>query len=438
MTTEQFPVLAIVGRPNVGKSTLFNRLVGERDAIVFDTPGVTRDRKHGKVEWAGKSFTIIDTGGYVPGSDDLFERAIREQAEYAIEEADAVMLVVDVHDGVTPLDIELAAILRRSRKPIWLVANKVDSARFDTAHVEFFELGLGNPYPVSALGGRQTGDLLDAITTSFKKKGTIKADKRLKVGILGKPNVGKSSLVNALLGKERHVVTPIPGTTRDPVDSIMKVDGEEIVLIDTAGLRKKSKVIESVEFFSALRTLKALERSDVIVLLLDAQSGVDKQDMHIVDLILQRRRSAMIAVNKWDLVEKETNTALEYERDIRDRLGEHNYLPVLFISAKTKQRITKVIEQASRIDAEQRRRIPTSKLNKLLMADIERNPPKTSSPKEIRIKYITQLKSTPPLFAFFCNEPKLVQESYRRFLEHRVREHFGFEGVPIGITFRNK
>ncbi len=438
MTPSQIPVIAIVGRPNVGKSTLFNRLIGERDAIVLDTPGVTRDRKYGSVEWSGKSFTIIDTGGYVPGSEDLFERAIREQAEIAIQEADAVLFVVDGRDGVTPLDRELTAILRKSRKPIWLAVNKIDSERYDPALHEFHELGLGDPLPVAALGGRQVGDLLDAITQTFAKRGRTRSEKRLRIGIIGKPNVGKSSLVNALLGQERNLVTPIPGTTRDPVDSILKIHGEEIVLIDTAGLRRKSKVKESIEFYSTLRTLKALERSDVIVLLLDASTGADKQDVHIVDLVLARRRPAVIAVNKWDLVEKETNTALEFERTIRDRLGEHDYLPVLFISAKTRQRIIKVVEKAKELHAEQQRRISTSKLNKTIMADIERTPPRSSSPKEIKIKYVTQLKTNPPLFAFFCNEPKLVEESYRRFLENRLREHFGFHGVPLGIVFRRK
>ncbi len=437
-SSPSIPIVAIVGRPNVGKSTLFNRLVGERDAIVFDTPGVTRDRKYGTVEWAGRTFTVIDTGGYVPRSDDVFERAIREQAHFAIEEADAVVFVVDAIDGLTPLDKELAAILRTSQKPIHVAVNKVDSAKRDSGDAEFYALGLGTPHRIAALGGRQVGDFLDVITDGFTRKPRASRDRRLKLAIVGKPNVGKSSLVNALLGVNRQVVTEVPGTTRDPIDSILNFQGEEVILVDTAGLRKRSKIVESIEFYSALRTLKALERSDVAVILLDASQGVDKQDVHIVDSVVEHRRSAVLAVNKWDLVDKETNTAVQYERAIRDRLGLHEHFPMVFVSALTRQRVVKVVELAREVDVEQRRKITTSKLNKLLMADIENTPPSAKGPKEIRIKYVTQIKSAPPMFAFFCNEPKLVQENYRRFLENRIRHHFGFAGVPISIAFRAK
>jgi GTP-binding protein len=437
-TDPRIPIVAIVGRPNVGKSTLFNRLVGERDAIVYDTPGVTRDRKYGTVEWAGRSFTVIDTGGYVPRSDDVFEEAIREQAHLAIEEADAVVFVVDGIVGLTPLDRELADILRTSQKPIHLAVNKVDSDRRELGQAEFYGLGLGTPHSIAALGGRAIGDFLDVVTDGFAKRARAPKDRRLKIAVVGKPNVGKSSLVNALIGKKRQVVTDIPGTTRDPIDAIVHYQGEEVVLVDTAGLRKRSKIEESIEFYSALRTLKALERCDVAVVLLDGSQGVDKQDVHIVDAVVERHRSAIIAVNKWDLVEKETNTALQYERAIRSRLGLHEHFPMVFVSALTRQRVTKIIELARAVDAEQRRKITTSKLNKLLMADIEATPPTARGPKEIRIKYVTQVRTAPPLFAFFCNEPKLVHENYRRFIENRIRHHFGFAGVPVGISFRTK
>lgn len=431
-------IIAIVGRPNVGKSTLFNRLIGAREAIVHDLPGVTRDRKYAEAEWAGKRFTIIDTGGYIPRAENVIERGIREQAEIAIQEADAVLFVVDANDGVLELDREIANILRKSEKTVHLVVNKVDSARQEINKNEFYALGLGEPFAISALGGRQIGDFLDAITASFRTNGSEKKESRLKIAIVGKPNVGKSSLVNALLGKKRQLVTEIPGTTRDPVDSVLKYHGEEIILVDTAGLKKRKQMLESVEFYSALRTLKSIERSDVAIILFDADRGVDVQDLHIVETALEHRRPSIIAVNKWDLVEKETNTARRYEQAIRRRLGQYDFLPILFISALTKQRITKVIDLAKVLHAEQCKRIETSDLNEQLLPEIEHNPPKSSSPKEIKIKYITQLKTRPPMFAFFTNHPKLVQESYKRFLEHKIREHFGFSGVPLTLVFKQK
>lgn len=431
-------IIAIVGRPNVGKSTLFNRLIGAREAIVHDLPGVTRDRKYAEAEWAGKRFTIIDTGGYLPRAENTIERGIREQAEIAIQEADAVLFVVDAKDGVVELDREIADILRKSEKTVHVVVNKVDSARQEINKNEFYALGLGEPFAISALGGRQIGDFLDAITASFQTNGSEKKESRLKIAIVGKPNVGKSSLVNALLGKKRQLVTEIPGTTRDPVDSVLKYHGEEIILVDTAGLKKRKQMLESVEFYSALRTLKSIERSDVAIILFDADRGIDVQDLHIVETALEHRRPSIIAVNKWDLVEKETNTARRYEQAIRRRLGQYDFLPIIFISALTKQRITKVIDLAKVLHAEQCKRIETSDLNEQLLPEIERNPPKSSSPKEIKIKYITQLKTRPPMFAFFTNHPKLVQESYKRFLEHKIREHFGFSGVPLTLVFKQK
>lgn len=431
-------IVAIVGRPNVGKSTLFNRIFGSREAIVFDTPGVTRDRRYAEAEWAGKSFIMIDTGGFVPESDDIFEKAIREQADIAIEEADSIIFIVDALEGVTPLDKEIADILRRSNKPIHLVVNKIDSEQHENSISEFYSLGLGEPIGIAALGGRQIGDFLDIITLDIKKTARGKKEKRLRLAVVGKPNVGKSSLVNALIGKTRQVVTAIPGTTRDPIDTILEYKGEEIILVDTAGLRKHSKIKESIEFYSTIRTLHAIERSDVAVILFDATQGVDKQDLLIVDETMERHRSAIIVVNKWDLIEKETNTAREYELAIERNLGLYDFLPVVFVSALTKQRIMKVIDMAKEVHKQQSRRISTSALNKAITAEIEKYPPKSSTPKEIKIKFATQIKTNPPMFAFFCNYPKLVQESYKRFLMNKLREHFGFTGVPLGIVFKEK
>ena len=321
-------IIAIVGRPNVGKSTLFNRLVGERDAIVHDLPGVTRDRKYADTDWAGKHFTIIDTGGYIPRAENAIEQGMREQAEIAINEADAVLFVVDANDGVLELDRDIANILRKSHKKVHLVVNKIDSAQHEINKNEFYELGLGEPIAISALGGRLIGDFLDLVTEPFASNGSNETESRLRIAIIGKPNVGKSSLVNALLGKKRQVVTNVPGTTRDPIDSILKYHGEEIILVDTAGLKKKKQMLESLEFFSALRTMKAIERSDVSVILLDAERGIDKQDQHIVEAALQRRRASIIAVNKWDLVEKDTNTARLFEQEIQRRLGIETRLSV--------------------------------------------------------------------------------------------------------------
>jgi GTPase len=431
-------IVAIIGRPNVGKSTLFNRIFGSREAIVFDTPGVTRDRRYAEAEWAGKSFTMIDTGGFVPKSDDVFEKAIREQANIAIEEADSIVFVVDALEGLTPLDKEIADILRRSNKPIHLVVNKIDSAQHENARIEFYSLGLGEPIGIAALGGRQIGDFLDLITSDIKKETRVKKEKRLRLAIIGKPNVGKSSLVNSLIGNTRQVVTDIPGTTRDPIDTVLEYQGEEIILVDTAGLRKKSKISESIEFYSTIRTLHAIERSDVAVILFDATQGVDKQDLQIVDTTMERHRSAMIVVNKWDLVEKETNTARQYEIAIGKNLGLYDFLPIIFVSALTKQRITKVVDIAKEVHVQQSRRISTSALNKAIMPDIGATPPKSSTSKEIKIKFVTQIKTNPPMFAFFCNYPKLVQESYKRFLMNKLHEHFGFVGVPLGIVFKEK
>ena len=432
-------ILAIVGRPNVGKSTLFNRLVGAREAIVHDEPGVTRDRHYATAEWAGKTFSLIDTGGFVPDSEDVFEKAIREQAEIAIEEASAVIFVVDASEGITPLDADIAGILRKSKKQIHLIVNKVDNADKEPDSAPFFRLGLGDPFSISALGGRNIGDFLDLVTKRLPQEDTdAVADPRLKLAIVGKPNVGKSSLVNVLIGKKRNIVTPIPGTTRDAIDSILHYEGEDIVLIDTAGLRRKSRVKESVEFYSTLRSLKSIDRCDVAILLVDAESGVDKQDLRIMEIIAERHCGIVLAANKWDAVEKNDQTARAYEKALRDLLRIYDYVPIVFISALKKQRVFKAIDIAKTVFAEQNKRISTNKLNSVMLKIIAETTPSSSTGKEIKLNYITQVKTNPPAFAFFANEPKLVQDKYKRFLERKLRENFGFEGVPLSLYFRKK
>jgi GTP-binding protein len=431
-------LIALVGRPNVGKSTLFNRFIGARNAIVHDMPGVTRDRHYADAEWGGKQFTLIDTGGFVPRSDDIIEAAVREQAEIAIEEADVVLFIVDAIEGLQPGDEEIADILRRSRKKVFLVVNKIDGDSRESNAAEFFRLGLGEPLSTSALAGRKIGDLLDVITAGAGVPSGEPPDPRLKLAIVGKPNVGKSSLVNALLGEKRHIVTEQPGTTRDPIDTVVRHQGEEILLVDTAGLRKKGKIRESVEFYSALRTLKSIDRCDVAVVVLDATSGLEHQDLRIIETVTERRRAGLIAVNKWDRIEKDSRTAAAYERALHERLRIYHFLPVLFVSALERQRIFKVIELARELDAEQNKRITTSELNQALGPDIERFPPRSKSGKELKIKFITQVKTKPPLFTFFCSDPRRVEDSYRRYLENKIRDHFSFRGVPILLSFKKK
>lgn len=431
-------IVAIVGRPNVGKSTLFNRVLGYRDAIVHDLPGVTRDRHYEEVEWAGKTFTLIDTGGYLPKTSDIIQQAIREQVAAAIEEAHAIVFLVDAVEGITPLDEEIANILRKTNKKVYLVVNKVDSEKREADVVQFYRLGLGDPIAVSAYAGRKVGDFLDSITRDVPKTSQETQDPRLKIAIIGKPNVGKSSLVNVLVGAERSIVTDIPGTTRDPVDSLVRFHGEEILLVDTAGLRRRSRIKESVEFFSVLRTIKSIERCDVAVILVDAVQGMDKQDLRIIQRVAERKRPMLLAVNKWDIVEKDETTARRFEQTIRTMLRRYDYIPVVFISAKTKQRVVKVIELAKTIFARAQTRIPTHKLNDVLLRQIKDKPPASALGKEIKIKYVTQVRSNPPLFTFFVNEPKLVDDSYKRFLENEIRRHFEFTGVPLTLQFKLK
>jgi len=433
------PLIAIIGRPNVGKSTLFNRIIGAQHAIVHDEPGVTRDRHYAQAEWTGKKFMLIDTGGFVPNSDEVFEKAIREQSQIAIQEADKILFVVDGKDGVTPMDKEIALILRKSNKKVHLVVNKIDSAGEEHATADFHHLGLGEPISIAALGGRKIGDFLDVITSEYPV--TVQdeeKDKQLRIAIIGKPNVGKSSLTNALLGYERSIVTPIAGTTRDPIDSVIKYYGEEIVLIDTAGLMRKSRIKHNVDFYSTIRTLKAIERCNLAVIVFDATTPLEKQDLRIVQTAVEKHIGIVIAVNKWDAIEKDHETAKEYERVLRSKLRTYDYIPIIFISAKTKQRIYKLLELSKQIHQNRAMRIPTSSLNEALLADIHHYPPSTKTGKDVKLNYVTQVKTQPPVFAFFANEPQLITDVYKRYLENRIRHHFGFQGVPLTLVFKRK
>jgi len=430
-------IIAIVGRPNVGKSTLYNRLTESRKAIVDDFSGVTRDRHYGQAEWIGKKFTVIDTGGFVQGSDDVFESAIREQVLIAIEEASVVLFVVDVTTGITDLDDEIAHVLRKSSKPVFVVANKVDSAKQHHDSAEFYGFGLGEIYNISSMTGSGTGELLDDVVEHFEIE--EEDDSELpKFTIVGRPNVGKSSLTNALLGKERNIVTPIAGTTRDSIHIHYNQFGHEFLLVDTAGLRRKSKVNEDIEFYSVMRTIKALEDSDVVILMLDAKDGIEAQDINIFHLAEKNKKGIMILVNKWDTVEKDHKTAKLFEESIRSKIAPFSDVPIIFTSVTEKQRIFKTVETAMEVYQNKTKKIPTSKLNDVMLDIIEKYPPPANKGKFIKIKYVTQLPGRSPMFAFFCNLPQYIKDPYKRFVENKIREHFDFKGVPIQIYFRQK
>lgn len=433
-------IVAIVGRPNVGKSTLFNRLVGMRKAIVDEVAGVTRDRHYGRCEWCGREFSVIDTGGFATNSDDVFETEIRKQVVLAIEEADVVLFLCDVGTGITDYDMAVADILRRSKKPILLAANKVDTGdKMYDMHV-FNSLGLGEPWAIAAASGSGTGDLLDKILEILPEKESEPEVKEIPyITIVGKPNVGKSSLTNALLGEERNIVTPVAGTTRDSISTLYNKYGYEFMLVDTAGLRKKAKVKEDLEFYSVMRSVRSIESSDVCILMLDAQSGVEAQDMAIFNLILKNKKGCVIVVNKWDLVEnKDSNTMKEHKSVILSKLAPFTDVPVIFTSVINKQRILEVLEAAAMVYQNRSKKISTSKLNEFMLPEIENFPPPSTKGKYIKIKYITQLPSQTPSFAFFCNLPQYIREDYKRFLENKIRKHFDFTGVPIQIFLRQK
>lgn len=434
-------LLAIVGRPNVGKSTLFNRLVGMRQAIVDETAGVTRDRHYGKCEWCGSEFSVVDTGGYTSNSDDIFEEEIRKQVELAIEEADVVLFMVEASTGITDYDDEIADLLRRSGKPVVVAVNKVDTGDKMYDSYQFYSLGLGEIWQISAATGSGTGDLLDEIVKRMPVEEANADDPYAglpRIAIVGKPNVGKSSLTNALLGTDRNIVTPIAGTTRDSIESHYNKFGHEFMLVDTAGLRRKTKVKEDLEFYSVMRSIRAIENSDVCVLMLDAQNGVEAQDMSIFNLIIRNKKGLVVVVNKWDTIEKETNTMRDYIEAIKNRTAPFVDYPIIFTSVINRQRIMDVLNAVAEVYANYSRKIPTSRLNEAMLPEIENYPPPSWKGKYIKIKYVTQLPTASPSFAFFCNLPQYIKDPYKRFLENRIRANFDFNGCPLQIFLRQK
>ncbi|OMP31022.1 ribosome biogenesis GTPase Der [Mangrovimonas sp. DI 80] len=432
-------IVAIVGRPNVGKSTFFNRLIQRREAIVDAVSGVTRDRHYGKTDWNGREFSLIDTGGYVVGSDDIFEAEIDRQVELAIDEADAIIFMVDVESGITGMDEDVANLLRRVDKPVFLAVNKVDNNKRAEDAVEFYALGLGDYYTIASINGSGTGDLLDAVVAALpEKEEVVEEDELPRFAVVGRPNAGKSSFINALIGEDRYIVTDIAGTTRDAIDTKYNRFGFEFNLVDTAGIRRKSKVKEDLEFYSVMRSIRAIEHCDVCLLVLDATRGFDGQVQNIFWLAERNRKGIVILVNKWDLVEKDTKTVKEFERVIRKEIEPFTDVPIVFISVLNKQRIFKAIETAVEVYNNRSKKIKTSKLNEVLLPIIEHTPPPAYKGKYVKIKYIMQLPTPQPQFAFFCNLPQYVKPPYKRFLENQLREHFDFHGVPVTVYMRKK
>jgi len=430
-------LVAIVGRPNVGKSTLYNRLIGERQAIIDDESGVTRDRQYGSSEWNGKTFTVVDTGGFVKNPDDVFEKEIGSQVQIAIDEADIIIFMVDVTTGITDLDEDVANLLRRTDKEVFLVVNKVDNHERLLEANEFWGMGFENTYFLSSITGSGTGDLLDVVTERLPEEIPFETDLP-RFAIIGQPNVGKSSLVNALLGEERNIVTDVAGTTRDSIHTLYKKFDKEFYIIDTAGMRKKAKVHENLEFYSVMRAIRALEQADVCILMIDAQVGVEAQDMSIFRLAQKRNKGIVILANKWDLVDKETNTARDVEKELRHKFAPFNDLPIIFVSATEKQRIFKAVEVALEVHENRQQKVKTSELNEFIQGAIDRHPPPSHKGRYVKIKYVTQLPIFYPAFAFFCNNPKYVRESYKLYLENQLRAEYNFTGIPISLFFRKK
>ena len=431
-------LVAIVGRPNVGKSTLFNRLTESRDSIVHDESGVTRDRLYGDVEWNGRTFDLVDTGGLVPRSAERFEAAIREQVMLTVEEADVILFVVDTTTGITTVDEEVAAILRRADQPVFVVANKSDNASRALDAAEFYSLGFEHVYPISSISGTGTGDFLDAVVEALPPTEMTPDDGAPRIAFIGRPNVGKSSLTNRLLGETRSIVTDVPGTTRDAIDARLDHNGRPVVLVDTAGLRKKARIQENVEFYALLRTQRAIQSCDVAVLLIDAERGLETQDAKVLREAEAMKKGLVIAVNKWDTVEKETNTARDWERTMRDKLGMMDYVPVVFVSALTGQRAPNVLDLALQVYAEREKRVPTPELNEAVEKAVGAQHPPTYRGTYVKIKYSNQVREAPPVFVFFCNHPEGIGENYRRYLENQLRKAFGFSGVPLTLSFRKK
>ena len=432
-------IVAIVGRPNVGKSTLFNRLTEQRQAIMDNQSGVTRDRHYGTAEWNNHYFTVVDTGGYVVGSEDIFEESIREQVEIAIQESTVILFVVDTQTGITGLDEDFANVLRRTKKPVYIVANKAETSDRSHGATEFYGLGMGDPYPISSQTGTGTGDLLDEIVKHFPTPGIENPDAGIpRIAILGRPNVGKSSFLNVLTGQERSIVTDIAGTTRDAIDTRYKAYGKDFILTDTAGIRRKARIDSNIEFYSTLRSIKAMEDSDVCIILLDATRGLESQDLTIIGQAVKAKKGVVIMVNKWDAVEKDQRTADILRKEMIQRMMPIDYLPIIFASVHEKQRIFQVMEKAMEVYENKTKKVATSKLNEAMQPEIEKYPPPALKGKHIKIKYMLQVPTPSPTFVFFCNLPQYVQEAYQRFLENRLREHFDFTGVPLTLFFRQK